>query len=74
MPVAESTCLTDDLIVLINYQAFSQFVLNHWKTIDDDPLEIDTKANKLLLNIRKKIVIRPQLPNVNDYLEKVFTL
>ncbi|CAD8076029.1 unnamed protein product [Paramecium primaurelia] len=71
LPVAESFGFTAHLRGLTQGQAFPQCVFDHWAVLNSDPLEVGSKVNELILSIRKRKGIRVQLPDLNEYLDKL---
>jgi elongation factor 2 len=70
LPVSESFGFTGALRAATSGQAFPQCVFDHWEPINGDPLS-DAKAQELVLAIRKRKNIKVQIPDVNDYHDKL---
>lgn len=51
-------------------KAFPQCVFDHWELIKGLPL-VDPKAEELVLTIRKRKGLKPELPKVVDYVDKM---
>jgi elongation factor 2 len=71
LPVSESFGFTAHLRSLTSGQAFPQCVFDHWETINQDPLDNKSKAYQILMGIRKRKGLKQELPNLNDYLDKL---
>jgi elongation factor 2 len=71
LPVAESFGFTADLRASTAGQAFPQCVFDHWQQFPSDPLEAATLANKMALDIRKRKGLRPDIPPLDDFLDKL---
>jgi len=71
LPVAESFGFTGHLRSLTSGQAFPQCVFDHWEIITMDPFDIKGKAYTIVMEIRKRKGIKQELPNINDYLDKL---
>ena len=70
LPVSESFGFTSTLREATSGQAFPQCVFDHWEAIDGDVLT-SAKTQELILAIRKRKGIKVQLPDLNDYLDKL---
>lgn len=70
LPVSESFGFTQHLRSLTSGQAFPQCVFSHWELINQDPLDVKTKAYELLMNIRKRKGLKLELPVLANYLSK----
>jgi elongation factor 2 len=71
LPVAESFGFTAHLRSLTAGQAFPQCVFHHWAEVNGDPLDSTTKAYELVMSIRKRKGLKGELPNINDYMDKL---
>ncbi|CAD8182450.1 unnamed protein product [Paramecium pentaurelia] len=71
LPVAESFGFTAHLRGMTQGQAFPQCVFDHWAVVNGNPLEVGSKVNELVLSIRKRKGIKVQLPDLNEYLDKL---
>ena len=71
LPVAESFGFTGHLRSLTSGQAFPQCVFDHWETISMDPFDNKSKAYQIVMDIRKRKGLKLELPNINDYLDKL---
>lgn len=71
LPVAESFGFTADLRASTGGQAFPQCVFDHWQQFPGDPLESQTLANKAVLEIRKRKGLKPEIPALDNFLDKL---
>jgi len=72
LPVAESFGFTANLRALTSGQAFPQCVFSHWDVITSDPFDTKGKAYTICMGIRKRKGLKQELPNLNDYIDKVY--
>lgn len=71
LPVAESFGFTANLRALTSGQAFPQCVFSHWEVITADPFDTKSKAYTICMNIRKRKGLKLEIPNINDYIDKM---
>jgi elongation factor 2 len=71
LPVAESFGFTADLRASTGGQAFPQCVFDHWQQFPGDPLEPATLANKTTLTIRQRKGLKPEIPGLDQFLDKL---
>ncbi len=71
LPVAESFGFSADLRSQTSGQAFPQSQFSHYEVISGDPLEEGSKANDIMLTIRKRKGIKVYTPNVSDYEDRL---
>jgi len=71
LPVAESFGFTTNLRALTSGQAFPQCVFDHWEVINSDPFDTKGKAYVICMAIRKRKGLKLELPNLNDYIDKM---
>ena len=71
LPVAESFGFTSALRQATSGQAFPQCVFSHWEAIIGDPLETGSKAQELILAVRKRKNAKVEVPAIADYLDKL---
>ena len=71
VPVLEFRAFQSDLRVstLGEYDIAQSF--DHWQALDSDPLLPGTHANALVLERRKEKGLRPGIPELTDYLDKL---
>ncbi|KEG13438.1 elongation factor 2 [Trypanosoma grayi] len=71
LPVAESFGFTADLRAGTGGQAFPQCVFDHWQQYPGDPLEPKSQANTLTLGIRQRKGLKPDIPPLDSFLDKL---
>ncbi|CUG91256.1 elongation factor 2, putative [Bodo saltans] len=71
LPVAESFGFTADLRAGTGGQAFPQCVFDHWQQFPGDPLEPKTLANTTTLNVRTRKALKPDIPGLDQFLDKL---
>jgi elongation factor 2 len=71
LPVMESFGFTADLRSNTSGQAFPQCVFDHWQALQGDPLEVGSKPNVLVLQIRKRKGLPEEIPPLDRYLDKL---
>lgn len=71
LPVAESFGFTANLRALTSGQAFPQCVFSHWEVITADPFDTKSKAYTICMGIRKRKGLKQEIPNLNDYIDKL---
>jgi len=71
LPVAESFGFNNLLRSMTSGQAFPQCVFDHWETINSDPFDTKGKAYLITMDIRKRKGLKLELPNINDFLDKL---
>jgi len=71
LPVMESFGFTADLRSHTSGQAFPQCVFDHWQIMPGNPLEAGSKNNQLVLQIRKRKGLTPEIPPLDRYLDKL---
>jgi len=71
LPVAESFGFTAHLRALTAGQAFPQCVFSHWAEVNGDPLDPTSKANEIVLNIRKRKGLKEGIPALDNYVDKL---
>lgn len=71
LPVSESFGFTADLRAATGGQAFPQCVFDHWQQFPGDPLEPKTLANTTVLNIRSRKGLRPDIPALDTFFDKL---
>ena len=63
--------MTSDLRAATGGQAFPQCVFDHWQQFPGDPLEPKTLANTTVLNIRTRKGLRPDIPALDSFFDKL---
>jgi elongation factor 2 len=71
LPVMESFGFTADLRSNTSGQAFPQCVFDHWQALNGNPLEVNSKPNQLVLQIRKRKGLNEEIPPLDRYLDKL---
>jgi elongation factor 2 len=72
LPVAESFGFTAELNMCTLGQAIApQWGLDHWQQFPGDPLEANSEANKLVLDIRSRKGLRPDIPQLDNFLDRL---
>lgn len=71
LPVAESFGFTADLRANTGGQAFPQCVFDHWQQFPGDPLEPGTLANKQTLAVRQRKGLKPEIPPLDSFMDKL---
>jgi len=71
LPVMESFGFTADLRSNTSGQAFPQCVFHHWQALAGNPLEVGSKPNVLVLQIRKRKGLAEEIPPLDRYLDKL---
>lgn len=71
LPVGESFGFTQALRMATGGRAFPQCVFDHWEPMKGDPLEEGSKINKLVMNIRQRKGLKPEIPSLDKLLDKL---
>jgi len=71
LPVGESFGFTQDLRAATSGRAFPQCVFDHWELLSGNPLEPGCKANELVENIRKRKGLKPGVPALDNFFDKL---
>jgi len=71
LPVLESFGFTQLLRQNTSGQAFPQMIFSHWQVLNGDPLEDGSQANKLMMEVRKRKGMKEEIPQLNDYYDKL---
>jgi elongation factor 2 len=71
LPVGESFGFTQALRAATSGRAFPQCVFDHWEEMAGDPLEEGSKANALVESIRKRKGLKPGIPKLDNYVDKL---
>jgi len=71
LPVNESFGFTSDLRAATSGQAFPQCVFDHWQLLNHDPMEDGSRANEIVLAIRRRKGLKEGLPELDRYLDKL---
>jgi elongation factor 2 len=71
LPVIESFGFTSVLRAATSGQAFPQCVFDHWEVMGADPMQAGSQANTLVLDIRKRKGIKPEVQPLGEYEDKL---
>lgn len=72
IPVAESFGFTQDLRSATGGKAFPQCSFHHWQILPGgSPLTAGSKCNEIVLDIRKRKGINPEIPPLDQFLDKL---
>ena len=71
LPVAESFGFTQALRAATSGRAFPQCVFDHWEMMNGDPYEVGTKAQILVESIRARKGLRPGIPGLENFIDKL---
>jgi len=71
LPVGESFGFTQALRAATSGRAFPQCVFDHWEMLPGDPLEVDSKANSIVEGIRKRKGLKPGIPALDNFVDKL---
>lgn len=71
LPVGESFGFTQTLRAATSGRAFPQCVFDHWEQMSGDPLEVGTKANDIVEAIRKRKGLKPGIPALDNFFDKL---
>ncbi|EFC43897.1 translation elongation factor 2 [Naegleria gruberi] len=67
LPVLESFGLTEELRGVTQGQAFPQCSFSHWKVMEDNVYDPQSKVHKLIKSIRKRKGLKEDIPLYTDY-------
>merc|ERR1712165_43015 len=71
LPVNESFGFTADLRSNTGGQAFPQCMFDHWQVLPGCPLTDGTKPNQIVEECKKRKGLKPGLPDLGNYLDKL---
>jgi len=71
LPVAESFGFNGELRQATGGQAFPQMVFDHWATMSGTPIEKGSKLETLVTEIRKRKGLKPEIPALDTYYDKL---
>jgi len=71
LPVLESFGFTSLLRQNTGGQAFPQMIFSHWAVLPGNPIDGKSKACTVLLDVRKRKGMKDELPDWNEYYDKV---
>jgi len=71
LPVLESFGFTQLLRQNTGGQAFPQMIFSHWQLVNGDCFDTNSSAYKVLMEIRERKGLKMELPDFNDYYDKL---
>lgn len=71
LPVNESFGFTADLRSQTGGKAFPQCVFDHWKMMEDDPLDTTSKSGVIVVNTRKRKGLKENVQTIDNYEDKL---
>jgi elongation factor 2 len=71
LPVLESFGFTGLLRQNTGGQAFPQMIFSHWNAVNGNPLDEGSQANTIAMAVRKRKGMKGELPNFEDYFDKL---
>jgi elongation factor 2 len=71
LPVMESFGFTADLRSHTGGKAFPQCSFDHWEIMGGNPMEEGSKSNEVVLGVRKRKGLAPEIPPLDRYLDKL---
>lgn len=71
LPVGESFGFTQALRAATSGRAFPQCSFDHWEEMSGDPTAVGTKANDLVESIRKRKGLKPGIPPLDGFIDKL---
>jgi len=71
LPVSESFGFVAALRQATSGQAFPQCVFSHWENLPGDCMQVGSKMEEKVLEIRKRKNLKIEMPKLGDYLDKL---
>ncbi|KAG6853417.1 hypothetical protein C0991_004585 [Blastosporella zonata] len=71
LPVSESFGFDAELRDETAGQAFAHSVFDHWEMVDGSPLEKGSKAEEIVVQIRTRKGLKPEIPSLETYCDKL---
>jgi elongation factor 2 len=71
LPVLESFGFTQLLRQNTSGQAFPQMIFSHWQLVNGECYDADSQAYNVLMGIRERKGLKMELPDFNDYYDKL---
>jgi len=71
LPVNESFGFTSELRASTSGQAFPQCVFDHWQIMNNDPMEVGSKSNEIVMNTRRRKGLPEGIPDLDRFLDKL---
>jgi len=74
LPIAETIGNDSFATVLQNKtsgKALATYKFHHWMLVPSDPLEKDSKAQTIMLNIRERKGLKVEVPDLSEYIDRL---
>jgi len=71
LPVLESFGFTNVLRANTGGKAFPQMIFSHWQAVNGNPFETNSQVYKIVMEVRKRKGMKEELPEFNDYYDKL---
>jgi len=71
LPVMESFGFTADLRANTGGQAFPQMIFDHWKVVNGDPFDKDSKSFEIVMGTRKRKGLPDEIPPLDRFMDKL---
>jgi len=71
LPVLESFGFASLLRQNTGGQAFPQMIFSHWALMNGDPLDSNSQAQEIIMNVRQRKGLKQEMPDFNDYYDKL---
>ncbi len=71
LPVAESFGFTQFLREATQGNAFPSLAFDSWEIVKGSPFDNGSYANQIVMDVRKRKGLKLELPNFNDYCDKL---
>ena len=74
LPVSESFGLADALRQATAGRASPQCIFDHWQELKSDALEVGTKSNLVVGQIRKRKGLKAGIPSLDQFVDKLIVM
>lgn len=71
LPVLESFGFDAALREATSGRAFPQLIFSHWRKLGGDPAKPDSPVHKIVLGVRERKDMKPEIPNVEEFNDKL---
>ena len=71
LPVASSFQFSSELLGETGGKAFASLCFDHWKIIEDDPLQPGSRSNEIVLEVRKRKGMKEEVPLLEKFMDKL---
>jgi len=71
LPVSQSFGFNSQLRAVTSGQAFPQCNFDHWEIIKDDPLEENSRAYEIMMDIRKRKGLKLEMIKYSNFVDKL---